>query len=448
MKSDILRERHASQLEGRTILLVEDSRMFSSVLSHRFETELGLAVTHCATRDALDAALAEATDGFTMAVVGLNLPGSPNGEALDQVIAHDIPTIVFTGSFNAEVRNRIAARNVIDYVLKDNEFALDSLVAAVRRAITNRRTRVLVVDDMPSARRALADLLQAQQFMVCEAGTGVEALEMLEKHPDIELVLTDHHMPDMDGYELTRRIRTRYGSDRMRVIGLSSSGDRMLSASFLKAGACDFVYRPFVPEELQCRIAHNIEALTQIKQLRAAAASDYLTGLYNRRYFYDQGPQIITGCLRSSRPASVAILDIDHFKRLNDTYGHEIGDRVLKAVASRLQHLFIGSDNLLSRVGGEEFSMLFAGMDSEAATALCDAVREDIEGLKIIAEEEEISVTVSIGVAEIRGYETFENYLNAADQFLYMAKGYGRNQVYSDARLLAMAAERSNGTAG
>ena len=442
MKSDILREKQASQREGRTLLLVEDSRMFSSVLSHRFETELGLTVTHCASQEALDAALKDASDGFTMAVVGLNLPGSTDGEALDQILEQDIPAVVFTASFNVDVRNRITSRNVVDYVVKDNEFALDNLIAAVRRAISNRRTRVLVVDDVVSARSALVELLEAQQFKVCQAGTGIEALEVLERHPDIELVLTDHHMPDMDGYELTRRIRNRYSTERIRVIGISSSGDRLLSASFLKAGASDFVYRPFVPEELQCRISNNIETLTQLRQLRAAAASDYLTGLYNRRYFYDQGPRIVTECLRGARPASVAVLDIDHFKQLNDTRGHEIGDRVLKAVAARLQSEFIGSDNLLSRVGGEEFAMLFAGLDSAATTALCDRVREDIQSLKIVAEDEEdISVTVSIGVAEICGYETFENYLNAADQYLYMAKRSGRNQVYSDARVVTTAAQ-------
>jgi diguanylate cyclase (GGDEF)-like protein len=296
------------------------------------------------------------------------------------------------------------------------------------------------VDDLVSARRALVDLLEAQQFMVVEAGTGVEALAVLDEYADIELVVTDHHMPDMDGYELTRRIRRRYGSDRLRVIGVSSSTDRLLSAAFLKAGASDFVYRPFVPEELACRIAHNVETLMQIKQLRAAASSDYLTGLYNRRYFYDQGPRIVNECLRESRPASVAILDIDHFKRLNDTYGHEIGDKVLKAVAMRLNSLFEGSDNLLSRLGGEEFAILFNELDSRAATALCDKVRADLATLKVNADGEDLSVTVSIGVAEIVDYETFENYLNAADQFLYMAKHKGRNLVYSDVKMAEEAA--------
>jgi len=227
----------------------------------------------------------------------------------------------------------------------------------------------------------------------------------------------------------------------MRVIGVSSSNDRMLSASFLKAGASDFVYRPFVVEELQCRIANNVETLTQMKQLRAAAACDYLTGLYNRRYFYDNGPKLVNECLRLKMSSAVAILDIDHFKRLNDTYGHEIGDKVLKAVADRLQTIFEGSDNLLSRLGGEEFAILFPQMDSLAATKLCDEIRSDISRLKVTADDEELSVTVSIGVAEIAGYETFENYLNAADQFLYMAKHKGRNLVYSDAKMTEEAAQ-------
>lgn len=426
---------------SQKILLVEDSRMFSAVLSHRFETELGFSVTHCSSLKALNEALANASHGFTMAVIDLNLPDAAHGEALDVAVTHRIPTIVFTASFDMATRNRIMERNVVDYVLKDSEFALDNLVSAVRRAIANRSTRVLVVDDVPSARKMLTDLLEAQQFKVTEAGTGIEALAALEEFEDIEIVVTDYNMPDMNGHELTRRIRHRYGSDWMRIIGISSSTDRLLSATFLKAGASDFIYRPFVPEELQCRIALNVETLTQLKKLRAAAASDYLTGLYNRRYFYDHGPRLVNECLRRQRPSSVAILDIDHFKKLNDTYGHEIGDQVLKAVAERLHSLFEGSNNLLSRLGGEEFAILFTEMNSRAATALCDEVRLSLASLKVHADDEELSVTVSIGVAEIVGYESFENYLNAADQFLYMAKHNGRNQVYSDSKMTEEAAE-------
>ncbi|MDM9628568.1 diguanylate cyclase [Rhizobium sp. S152] len=438
---DFQREVLGPRFGGQRILLVEDSRMFSAVLCHRFQNELGLVVKPCPSRGELEQILAQEGHGYSMAVVDLNLPDAPYGEALDCAIAHGIPTIVFTATFDLQTRNRILQRNVIDYVLKDNEFALDNLVAAVRKAISNTKTRVLVVDDMDSARQVLVGLLKTQQYKVVDVASGVEALAALEVHDDIEIVITDHHMPDMSGYELTRRIRHRFGSDRLRIIGISSSDDRMLSASFLKAGASDFLYRPFVTEELQCRVANNVETLAQMKQLRAAAARDYLTGLYNRRYFYDQGPKLVNDCLRRRAMGAIAILDIDHFKRLNDTYGHEIGDKVLAAVAKRLAAIFEGSENLLSRLGGEEFAILFPMMDSYAATELCDEIRAEISRLKVIADDEELSVTCSIGVAEISGYETFDNYLNAADQFLYMAKHKGRNIVYSDVKMTQEAAQ-------
>ncbi|MBW9117244.1 diguanylate cyclase [Rhizobium cauense] len=440
-QEDLHRDGSGPRFGGQRILLVEDSRMFSAVLCHRLHAELGVNVKPCSSLRVLEETIGHSPNGYAMAIVDLTLPDAPYGEALDCVIAHGIPPIVFTAAFDIETRNRIMERNVIDYVLKDNEFALDSLVSSVRRALSNRKTRVLVVDDIASARLALVRMLEAQQYMVAEAASGLEALAALETFNDIEVVITDHHMPDMSGYELTRRIRRCFGSDKLRIIGVSSSGDRMLSASFLKAGASDFLYRPFLPEELQCRLANNVETLTQFKQLRAAAACDYLTGLYNRRYFYDLGPKLVNDCLRQKAASAVAILDIDHFKRLNDTYGHEIGDEVLKAVALRLATIFEGSDNLLSRLGGEEFAILFPMMDSIAATKLCDEIRSDISRLKVMADDEEISVTVSIGVAEVSDYETFDNYLNAADQFLYMAKHKGRNQVYSDARMTEEAAQ-------
>jgi diguanylate cyclase (GGDEF)-like protein len=422
------------------VLVIEDSRTFSSLLCHRFEKEHGLKVTHCASTKAFHQA-AEATDQpFDAAVVDLNLPDSPDGQILDEVVAMGIPAVVFTADFNRHMRERLVERGVADYVIKNNERAVDMVVSAVERVLSNRHVRVLVVDDVASARKMLSDLLKVQQFQVFEATTGSEALDMLVRHPGIDMVITDYNMPDMDGYELTRRIRREHGSDRLRIIGISSSADRLLSASFLKAGANDFVYRPFVVEELQCRIGHNIETLSQMRQLRLAAFSDYLTGLRNRRHFFDEGPARVASCLERGEACSMAMLDIDHFKQLNDTYGHEIGDRVLKAVATRLSSLVEDSDYLLARLGGEEFGILLTGMDCESASLFCETVRRCIAELRVALDDTDIAVTASIGVAEVAGLENFSNYLNAADQFLYLAKRYGRNRVYSDNTLLRMLA--------
>lgn len=429
----------ASARKRAHVLVIEDSRTFSSLLCHRFENEHGYRVTHCASTKALRDAAGRADHPFDAAVVDLNLPDSPDGQILDEVVAMGVPAVVFTADFNRHMRERLVERGVADYVIKNNERAVDMVVSAVTRILDNRHVRVLVVDDLASARKMLVDLLNVQQFQVFEATTGSEALDMLMRHPGIDMVITDYNMPDMDGYELTRRIRREHGSDRLRIIGISSSADRLLSASFLKAGANDFVYRPFVVEELQCRIGHNIETLSQIRQLRLAAFSDYLTGLRNRRHFFDEGPARVATCLERDEACSMAMLDIDHFKQLNDNYGHEVGDRVLKAVAARLSELVDNSDHLLARLGGEEFGILLSGMDSEAASEFCETVRSSVAELRVAHADTDIGVTASIGVAEVAGLENFSNYLNAADQFLYLAKRYGRNRVYSDNTLLKMA---------
>lgn len=442
---DVSFHRHSTTFDDCNVLLIEDSRSIASVLSHRLTAELGTGVTHCASTKALRKAITAPGRKYDVAVVDLNLPDSPNGEVLDMAVEQGIPVIVFTATFNLDMRERIVEKGVSDYIIKDNDRALDTVVASVGRVLSNRFVRILVVDDAASARQHLVDLLTLQQFNVVQAATGTQALQMLQQHSDISLVITDYNMPDMDGYELTRRIRRSYDSSQLRVIGISSSSDRLLSASFLKAGACDFVYRPYVAEELQCRINQNVETLSQIGQLRAAAFNDYLTGLYNRRYFFERGPVQIDNCLGRHEPCSVAMLDIDHFKKLNDTHGHEGGDTVLKAVAGQMKSLLADQACLLGRLGGEEFGLLLPGRDSAQASILCETLRQSLSEMKVVINDKEVSITVSIGVAEVGGRESFDNYLNAADQFLYLAKRNGRNQVYSDRSILDDSALRAAG---
>ncbi|MDH4412457.1 MAG: diguanylate cyclase [Rhizobium sp.] len=419
--------------QGR-VLIIEDSRAVSSVMRHRLETDFFCHVTQCASADMFRDVM-RGSGKFDVAVVDLNLPGASDGEILDAVIAEGIPAVVFTADFNRDLRERLLQKGVADYHVKNNEGAIDMVVSSVLRLLGNRDVGVLVVDDVPSARTMLADLLRVQKFQVYEASTGFQAMDILTRQPHIELVITDYHMPDMDGYELTRRIRRNHNSDRLRIIGISSSADRLLSASFLKAGANDFVYRPYVIEELQCRIQHNIDMLAQLRQLRVAAFSDYLTGLPNRRYFFDEGPAQVAGRLARGEPCCIAMLDIDHFKKLNDTYGHEVGDRVLQAVGAKLARRMDGSGHLFARLGGEEFSVLMLGLDVEGGAALCETLRREIESLRVALDDEDISVTISVGLAEIAGRENFSNYLAAADQLLYLAKTYGRNRVYSETML-------------
>lgn len=427
----MLQTRQKPTADDRRILVIEDSRTFSLALRQFLQAETGLPVTTCGSLKDLSELIVAAPGAYAIAVVDLNLPDAPRGEALDWTVTHGIPSVVFTATFDLATRGRIMEREVIDYVLKDNEFALSNLVNTVKRALNNRNTRILVVDDTRTTRKVLARMLSIQQYAVVEAGSGQEALTILEGNPDIQLVVSDYYMPDMDGFELAHRIRRRH--PQVRLLGISSSTDRTTSAGFLKAGAHDFVSRPFVLEELQCRIASNVETLTQLKQLQDLAARDFLTGLFNRRHFFERGRKLVEEAREMGVPVSIAILDIDHFKRLNDRYGHDGGDRALTAVARSLSVSAERGFNLLARVGGEEFAILFPGADLAEATRLCDDIREAIARETVKLGEDTLALTVSLGVATIGPEDELDTCLGRADRALYAAKQSGRNRVCADA---------------
>jgi diguanylate cyclase (GGDEF)-like protein len=409
--------------------------MFSTAVRYRLEKELGLAVTHCSSMAAVRAIFEAGAPEFALAVLDLNLPDAPNCEALDYVLTKGIAPLVFTGSFSDATRDRILAKNVLDYVVKDRPTAIQQLIGAVDRLLTNGKTRVLVVDSVATSREAQVALITKQRFQVIAAESGAAALEMLDSDGTIDIVVCDLELKDMTGFELLGEIRQRHGDDALRVVGLSDAEDRMLAARFLRDGGDEYIQKPFLAEEFNSRLFHVAAIQKRVQSLHRIAARDYLTDIYNRRYFFEAGPRLVDQAVRRGEPMSIAILDIDHFKRLNDTYGHEVGDVVLKAVSRRLRHR-VGDRHLLARLGGEEFGVIFNGMALEEALDYCERLRMELADQPIDADGEPLTITVSVGLAVIAGREAFDNYLNAADQFLYMAKHAGRNRVFSELSLM------------
>lgn len=251
------------------IVLAEDSNLFASMVSKRLKELFDIDVIVCRDYEDLQFAVENASFAPALAISNINLPGAENGEALTYLIDMSVPTIVFTGSFQESTREFILAKDIVDYVIKDSVFAVDMLAESVCRFLTNQQHHVLIVDDSPTARAVLTTQLKRHNFMTSTAESGSAALELLKNNPDIVLVITDYNMPDIDGFELTRRIRAAHGPHQLRIIGVSSSTDRLLSARFLKAGGNDFVVRPFVNEEFYCRVNQNLDTLTKIKTLSA-----------------------------------------------------------------------------------------------------------------------------------------------------------------------------------
>lgn len=260
-------------LAHHRILLAEDSNVFTSMIGTRLKELFGIKVEICRSFQELEEAYDQSPEPVTLAISNINLPGAENGEALNYLIDFSVPTIVFTGTFHEQTRDQLLSKEIVDYIIKDNVFAVDMLAESVCRFLTNHRHHVLIVDDSPTARALLSTRLKRYNFRVSVADSGAVALAILKANPDISLMVTDYNMPDIDGFELTRRIRTSIGSHQLRIIGVSSSTDRLLSARFLKAGGNDFILRPFIDEEFYCRVNQNLDTLMQIKMAHARHAA-------------------------------------------------------------------------------------------------------------------------------------------------------------------------------
>ncbi|HLO74990.1 MAG TPA: response regulator [Magnetospirillum sp.] len=251
-------------------LVVEDSRFYLQILRTALEERLGFEVVSASTlADTRDILAARSSD-ILVALLDLHLPDAPNGEVVREVAQHRIPSIVFTASFSDEARAFVLAHNAVDYVTKDSPGNLETVFDLVRRIGRNTSNRILVVDDSRSSRQHIGDLLRLHRFDVIEANDGAAALTALDGNPDIRMVIVDYNMPGMSGADLTRKIRGRFARNELVVIGLSAAGNNLVSARFMKAGANDYLNKPFVPEEFFCRIYHNLDLVEQIGTLRQA----------------------------------------------------------------------------------------------------------------------------------------------------------------------------------
>ena len=415
------------QKSDKYILVVEDSQMFSRILKRSIETVEHFKVVIAESFAELKVILSENKYQFFAGLLDVNLPDAPNGEVIDYVLEHDITSVVFTGKLDENFRKKIYTRGIVDYVLKEGPSNVEYMVSLLKQLDRNRNLNVLIVDDSSSARSYIKHLLLIYQFNVYEASDGLEALSLLEAN-NIHLVLTDFHMPNMDGLELTKKIRTTYSSQEVAIIGMSVFGNNKLSAHFLKLGGSDFITKPFLEEEFFCRINQNMELLEHIRELKYLATKDHLTGLYNRRYLFEQGKILIKACHDKSASVAVALLDVDFFKHVNDEHGHDIGDKVLHKLGAILLNQF-HPPHIVSRYGGEEFCLVLSDINQQESFDLLDGLRELIaEHCFILDDDDMLQITVSIGVYTGR-LDNLKDALKWADQGLYQAKEDGRNRV-------------------
>ena len=314
---------------------------------------------------------------------------------------------------------------------------LESLFPNLKKEI-----KVLLAEDEPITRKLLHRHLVTQGYQVLEASNGKEAWEIfLREKEKIHLVLLDWMMPEMDGVELCKKIRDLDLEHYVYIIFLSVKQEKEDIVACLEAGADDYLTKPFHAQELLARIKVGCRIIALEKALREAnyklskmAITDSLTGILNRNAIIDGLKKELSRAIREGKYIHLIMIDLDHFKKVNDTYGHLIGDKVLIKLVEKLKS-YLRPYDLIGRYGGEEFLVVLLENNEKTSIGIAERMRLYISEKPFVIENLELNITISLGVTSFKPTKEIDidviliDLLKQVDAALYEAKNKGRNCV-------------------
>lgn len=288
------------------------------------------------------------------------------------------------------------------------------------------RGRILVIDDAPINVRLLISMLSVD-YDVIFATDGNQGLQLARQDPLPDLVLLDVSMPDPDGYEVCRRLKSDERTRNIPVMFVTSNDSEYAEAYGIDLGAVDYITRPISAPILKARVRTHVNSRRQSLMYEQLALVDGLTGLANRRCLDRTLRQEWERALRTGEPLGLLFADIDHFKRYNDTYGHGAGDEALRRVARVLMEIARRPSDLAARYGGEELVLLMPNTDTQGAVLVAESLRAAVQNLS--GGHHALSISVG-GVSQVpQAGDGPQELLERADAELYRAKGEGRNRV-------------------
>ncbi len=411
----------------KKVLIVDDDitivRFLKDLVSQRLRLPCESATSLAAVQKHL-----KNPEEFAIAFVDINLPDAKKAEAIDLILEEEIPVIAMISSDEDEnLIKTVKSKNILDFVNKETRSAFDYTMRLLLFVYGFKGSQIMIVDDSKTSRMQLKYTLEKLPLEVFEAENGKEALNVFKNNPKIQLIITDQNMPEMTGLELTQEVRKEHNMSQLSIIGISASSDDGMSVAFLKNGANDFLTKPFFPEEVLSRVISSLEMQYYVHLAQESAVRDFLTGLYNRKYLFEAGLKLYANAKREHFSIIVAMIDIDYFKKINDRYGHQAGDKALKFLGKLFLEEFRDSD-IATRYGGEEFCIILTNTQIKHAAEVMDTVRKKVENMKIELNNLNFRMTISIGLSnDISG--SFDQMLSRADKQLYKAKNSGRNQV-------------------
>ncbi len=288
---------------------------------------------------------------------------------------------------------------------------------------------IVVVDPSRTVLKAVSQILESDGHVVTTFAEGPSALDFIKSNPDVSVLITSGELDTMSGLELCWEARLLSGYDRaIYIILMSSNSEQNQHIDAVDSGADELIRKPLIAEEVHARLRSADRILRLQEQLIRLARTDPLTGVLNRRAFFDEGQRLCRRAIHAARPVAI-MFDVDHFKRVNDQFGHDVGDQVLHFIGQEMPT----ESAIVGRLGGEEFAILLQRSDFASGVDFADRLRRKFAASSFVTSSGETSITCSFGVTEWQAGESVDQILKRADSALYRAKNEGRNRVVAAA---------------
>ncbi|MCK5373737.1 MAG: PleD family two-component system response regulator [Alphaproteobacteria bacterium] len=449
------------------VLVVDDILPNVKLLEAKLACEYYDVITATSGKEALEKVKQENPD---IVLLDVMMPGMDGFEVCSQIksdpeTAH-IPVVMVTALTDMQDKVRGLEVGADDFLSKPiNDTALMARVRSLARlkmaldewrlrenaanqfgVVTEKNNlmqepvegaRILLIEDKDYDKDKIVEALSGDLNIVISAPDGLKAMEMVKIH-DFDVVMVSLNLKEEDGLRLCSHLRSNERTRTVPIVMIADDKDMPRVAHGMEMGAYDYILRPIEKSELLARIRTQIRRKRFQERLRSSyeislsmALTDTLTGLYNRRYLEVHLDKLIENNVHSNKVLAVLMMDIDHFKSVNDTYGHSVGDEVLKVFSERLKNS-VRSFDLIARYGGEEFVVILPDVSPERAYMIAERLRRSIGDTPITCSVEQgsIKITTSIGGAIIKdGSHDIEEILGRADKCLYEAKHGGRDRT-------------------
>ena len=422
----------------KRILACDDSEFVRKMIKRELESSFDVVLF----KDGLEAYEHLKEDpNFDFAIIDGEMPNMSGWELIKRIKQelklYDLPVVILTATDEDFFKNEAFDLGAFDYLKKPFKTGeLQNYIKAFFKSDGYKEGKVLVVEDSISQNKVICYQLKEKNIWPISAYSGEEAIKLLVGGSDVDVILMDIHLPKASGIDVAKALKRDERFSYIPIIGITSaSGARAIEImkKAFDAGIDDFITKPYNMIEFYARVRANISRSRLVKRLKEESELDFLTKLYNRRTLFRFLEHLVAMAKRGNEKLSLFIMDIDKFKEVNDTFGHQAGDEVLVNFAQIIKNNIRKAD-IAARFGGEEFCIVTPYTSLPEACVVSEKIRKAVRENGINVQGRRIDITVSSGIAELDKDDDIGSLIKKADDALYRAKQEGRNRsmAYKD----------------